>query len=144
MSTFRRLREEEDFVDVTLACSGRRNFTAHKVVLSACSPYFKQLLKVSECEQVTQVESLRAIVQVKRSQAINAFCITHNDLCTHRFIVLNGMELFEVLRSANQKSWLRPTANQNGKTFSKLRIFREMGDYGNMPKSQTTLDYVTG
>ena len=46
MSTFRRLREEEDFVDVTLACSGRRNFTAHKVVLSACSPYFKQLLKV--------------------------------------------------------------------------------------------------
>ena len=47
MSTFRRLREEEDFVDVTLACSGRRNFTAHKVVLSACSPYFKQLLKVT-------------------------------------------------------------------------------------------------
>ena len=47
MSTFRRLREEEDFVDVTLACNGRRNFTAHKVVLSACSPYFKQLLKVS-------------------------------------------------------------------------------------------------
>ena len=52
MSTFRRLREEEDFVDVTLACNGRRNFTAHKVVLSACSPYFKQLLKVRECEQV--------------------------------------------------------------------------------------------
>ena len=46
VSTFRRLREEEDFVDVTLACNGRKNFTAHKVVLSACSPYFKQLLKV--------------------------------------------------------------------------------------------------
>ena len=44
-STFRRLRDEEDFVDVTLACNNK-NFTAHKVVLSACSPYFKQLLKV--------------------------------------------------------------------------------------------------
>jgi hypothetical protein len=44
-STFRRLRDEEDFVDVTLACNSQ-HFTAHKVVLSACSPYFKQLLKV--------------------------------------------------------------------------------------------------
>ena len=45
-STFRSLKEEEDFVDVTLACSAQQ-FTAHRVVLSACSPYFRQLLKVS-------------------------------------------------------------------------------------------------
>ena len=45
-ATFRSLKEEEDFVDVTLACSGQQ-FTAHRVVLSACSPYFRQLLKVS-------------------------------------------------------------------------------------------------
>ena len=44
-STLRSLKEEEDFVDVTLACNSRQ-FTAHKVVLSACSPYFRQLLKV--------------------------------------------------------------------------------------------------
>jgi hypothetical protein len=41
------LRDEEDFVDVTLACDNNRSFTAHKVVLSACSPYFRKLLKVS-------------------------------------------------------------------------------------------------
>ncbi|KAL1458682.1 hypothetical protein WDU94_008812 [Cyamophila willieti] len=46
LSSFRHLRDEEDFVDVTLACDGC-SFTAHKVVLSACSPYFKTLLKVS-------------------------------------------------------------------------------------------------
>lgn len=46
LSTFRNLRDEEDFVDVTLACDNC-SFTAHKVVLSACSPYFRQLLKVS-------------------------------------------------------------------------------------------------
>lgn len=46
LSTFRNLRDEEDFVDVTLACDSS-SFTAHKVVLSACSPYFRRLLKVS-------------------------------------------------------------------------------------------------
>ena len=45
VSSFRRLKEEEDFVDVTLACNSKQ-FTAHKVVLSACSPYFRRLLKV--------------------------------------------------------------------------------------------------
>lgn len=45
-SQFEVLRAEEDFVDVTLACEGKR-IKAHKLVLSACSPYFKELLKVS-------------------------------------------------------------------------------------------------
>ena len=45
VSSFRKLKEEEDFVDVTLACNSKQ-FTAHKVVLSACSPYFRRLLKV--------------------------------------------------------------------------------------------------
>lgn len=42
---FGTLRDHEDFVDVTIACGGRR-FEAHKVVLSACSPFFKELFKV--------------------------------------------------------------------------------------------------
>ena len=45
VTSFRHLKEDEDFVDVTLACNSQQ-FTAHKVVLSACSPYFKKLLKV--------------------------------------------------------------------------------------------------
>lgn len=47
VSTFKSLRDEEDFIDVTLACNSRQ-FNAHKVVLSACSPYFRKLLKVSK------------------------------------------------------------------------------------------------
>jgi len=43
-SAFKNLRDEEDFVDVTL-CSEGKNLKAHKFVLSACSPYFKELLK---------------------------------------------------------------------------------------------------
>ena len=41
----RSLKEEEDFIDVTLSCE-ERQYSAHKVVLSACSPYFRKLLKV--------------------------------------------------------------------------------------------------
>jgi len=39
------LRASEDFVDVTLACE-KMFIRAHKLVLSACSPYFMQLFKV--------------------------------------------------------------------------------------------------
>lgn len=44
--SFRSLKEEEDFIDVTLSCE-ERQYSAHKVVLSACSPYFRKLLKVT-------------------------------------------------------------------------------------------------
>ncbi|ODM95412.1 Longitudinals lacking protein-like [Orchesella cincta] len=43
------LRAAEDFVDVTLACDGRQ-LRAHKLVLSACSPYFMQLFKSTPCK----------------------------------------------------------------------------------------------
>ncbi|GLV34106.1 broad [Carabus blaptoides fortunei] len=47
-SQFEALRDDEDFVDVTLACEGQR-LGAHKVVLSACSPFFKELFKTNPC-----------------------------------------------------------------------------------------------
>ncbi|XP_059488678.1 zinc finger and BTB domain-containing protein 17-like isoform X2 [Neocloeon triangulifer] len=46
LSVFNQLLEDEQLVDVTLACEGR-SLEAHKVVLSACSPFFQQLLVAS-------------------------------------------------------------------------------------------------
>ena len=43
-NAFKCLLENEDFVDVTLSAGGK-TLRAHKVVLSACSSYFKQLLR---------------------------------------------------------------------------------------------------
>ena len=42
------LKLDEDFVDVTLSCEGR-TIKAHKVILSACSAYFKNVFKVMNC-----------------------------------------------------------------------------------------------
>jgi len=41
---FRDIREEKDFFDCTLSC-GSRQIQAHKLILSACSPFFRSVLK---------------------------------------------------------------------------------------------------
>ena len=41
---FRQLRDDKDFFDVTLACDDEQ-INAHKVILSACSPFFRTVLR---------------------------------------------------------------------------------------------------
>ena len=43
-SSFKDIKDEKDFMDVTLACE-ESQVTAHKVVLSACSSFFKSVLR---------------------------------------------------------------------------------------------------
>merc|ERR1711892_1630645 len=43
-SAFRELRGDKDFFDVTLAC-GNEQIHAHKVILSACSSFFHNILR---------------------------------------------------------------------------------------------------
>ena len=43
-SAFQELKEDKDFFDVTLACEDNQ-LQAHKVILSACSPFFKSVLR---------------------------------------------------------------------------------------------------
>ena len=42
---FRELKDDADFFDVTLACDSDGQISAHKVILSACSPFFRQVLR---------------------------------------------------------------------------------------------------
>ena len=44
-SSFGALKEDQDFLDVTLACEDGQQVEAHKVVLAASSPLFKNLLR---------------------------------------------------------------------------------------------------
>ena len=44
-SVFENLRQDEELVDITLCCEGQK-IKAHRMMLSACSPYFRDLLKV--------------------------------------------------------------------------------------------------
>ena len=49
-TSFGELRSDSDFTDVTLACEDE-SIEAHKVILSACSPFFKRLLKTNSHPQ---------------------------------------------------------------------------------------------
>lgn len=48
-NVFDQLLQNESFVDVTLACDGN-SIKAHKMVLSACSPYFQSLFFENPCQ----------------------------------------------------------------------------------------------
>ena len=45
MSAFGSFRKDGDFADVTLACEDGNQMEAHKVILAASSPFFRNLLK---------------------------------------------------------------------------------------------------
>ena len=44
-SAFREIRDEKDFFDVTLACDDDSQIQAHKVIIAACSPFFRNVLR---------------------------------------------------------------------------------------------------
>ena len=47
-SVFKRLRNDNDFTDVTLACEDGQQMDAHKVILAASSPIFEEILQKSK------------------------------------------------------------------------------------------------
>ena len=47
-SAFGRLRNDKEFTDVTLACEDGQQMEAHKVILAASSPFFKEILQKSK------------------------------------------------------------------------------------------------
>merc|ERR1719319_2118677 len=44
-TSFKDLRQEGDFTDVTLACEGNQQLQAHKLILSSSSPFFRNILR---------------------------------------------------------------------------------------------------
>uniref|UniRef100_A0A1I8NQN5 BTB domain-containing protein n=1 Tax=Stomoxys calcitrans TaxID=35570 RepID=A0A1I8NQN5_STOCA len=75
-SVFDQLLQNEAFVDVTLACDGR-SIKAHKMVLSACSPYFQTLFSTTPCQHPIVImrdvnwRELKAIVDFMYKGEIN-------------------------------------------------------------------------
>ena len=45
LSAYNDLRNDSDFSDVTLVCEENKQVEAHRIILTACSPFFKSVLK---------------------------------------------------------------------------------------------------
>ncbi|XP_065338736.1 broad-complex core protein-like isoform X1 [Cloeon dipterum] len=92
-SAFENLRDDEDFVDVTLACEGK-SLKAHRVVLSACSPYFRELLKSTPCAHPVIVLQDVAFADL---HALVEF-IYHGEVNVHQRSLTSFLKTAEVLR----------------------------------------------
>ncbi|XP_021939526.1 broad-complex core protein isoform X4 [Zootermopsis nevadensis] len=92
-SAFENLRDDEDFVDVTLACDGK-SLKAHRVVLSACSPYFRELLKSTPCKHPVIVLQDVAFADL---HALVEF-IYHGEVNVHQRNLTSFLKTAEVLR----------------------------------------------
>ena len=47
-TSFRKLRQDKDYSDVTLVCDDEKSIRAHKVVLSSSSEFFRNVLKLTK------------------------------------------------------------------------------------------------
>ncbi|XP_052866652.1 broad-complex core protein [Anopheles cruzii] len=92
-SAFENLRDDEDFVDVTLACDGR-SLKAHRVVLSACSTYFRELLKSTPCKHPVIVLQDVAFTDL---HALVEF-IYHGEVNVHQRSLSSFLKTAEILR----------------------------------------------
>ena len=48
LGSFQELRGDTDFADVTLVCEEDQQIKAHRIILTACSPFFRNVLKKSK------------------------------------------------------------------------------------------------
>ena len=62
-STFKDLRNDQDFVDVTLAGDGDFQIEVHKIVLAASSPFFNSLLKKNRKEDMYPLVYLKGVTE---------------------------------------------------------------------------------
>ncbi|XP_054291012.1 protein bric-a-brac 2-like isoform X3 [Macrosteles quadrilineatus] len=135
-SQFKALRVDEDFVDVTLACEGKR-IKAHKLVLSACSPYFKELFKGNPCKhpiifmQDVEYEHLMNLVEFMYAGQVN-ICQTKlpNFLHTAESLQIRGL-------SAQSQNKLPQTSEDRSE---ELRPGPSLGDSPDMESRGSSPD----
>ena len=94
LSVFEDLLNHEAFVDVTIACDGL-NLKAHKMVLSACSPYFQSMLKTaSKCSPhpvIVMPQDVQVMSDLPRLHLTNTGDISVRGAHqSHRLHVLRG------------------------------------------------------
>jgi len=71
-SAFRDIRDEKEFFDVTIACEDEQ-LQAHKVILSACSPFFRSVLRRNQPanQQGTLVLYLKGVTYRDMESVLN-------------------------------------------------------------------------
>ena len=127
-TAFGSLREDNEFADVTLACEDGQQIEAHKVILAASSPFFRNLLKRNKHPHPliymrgVKSENLLAIVDFLYTGEANVFQESLDSfLAIAEELRLKGlMGQIEDVEKKTETNYIDPTPQQmNPKPFYK-------------------------
>ncbi len=110
-AVFDQLLQNESFVDVTISTEEGHSLKCHKVVLSACSPYFQKLFSENPCPHPivilkdTHPDDLRAVVDYMYKGEVN---VTQGQLEG----ILRTAEALQVRGMTNEESCEMAPASQ--------------------------------
>ncbi|XP_059487099.1 zinc finger and BTB domain-containing protein 24-like isoform X11 [Neocloeon triangulifer] len=125
-SAFESLRSDRDLIDVTLSCEGKK-IPAHKMLLSACSSYFKDLFKENPCQHPVIIfrnvtfDDLMALVDFMYNGEVN---VEQEQLASF----LNTAELLQVqglTNSSKDQEKVKKTAKEDERVPASGSHFEE-------------------
>ena len=121
-SAFRDLKNEKDFFDVTIACE-EEQVLAHKVILSACSPFFKNLLRRNQHQHpllYLKGISFSGIQSVLNFMYYGEVNIAQEDLNTF-LAVAEELQVKGLTQSQNQTKSSPPLPQSQSRPASKIK-----------------------
>ena len=136
-TAFQELRDDKDFFDVTLACEDDQ-VEAHKVILSACSPFFRSVLKKNKHQHPllylkgVRFADLLSVLNFMYQGEVN---VAQNDLNTFLAIAedlkVKGLTQHE---TSNKKS-AEPAGNHGTQSQSTTASLKNSYHSDHLPKS---------
>ena len=121
-SAFRDLKNEKDFFDVTIACE-EEQVSAHKVILSACSPFFKNILRRNQHQHpllYLKGISFSGIQSVLNFMYYGEVNIAQEDLNTF-LAVAEELQVKGLTQSQNQTKSSPPPPQSQSRPPSKIK-----------------------
>lgn len=140
-SEFESLRNDEQFVDVTLCCDDRF-IKAHKVILSACSPYFKKILMVTFAFDFWSFENLWW--SISRSPLANRNWRVQMNPSKHVTVIMHNVE-YELMKTLVDFMYLGEVlVNQNNvdRLFKLAKTFNVQGFQNGFIKNEVGIIFV--
>ena len=129
-----------ELTDVTLVCDDKRQFKAHRIILSACSTVFKSI--ISDLPQNSSIIFLRGI-QHQEMEAILKFMYVgvatfQQDRVNEFLKVANSLEVKEICKDINPISTpLKPTSIHTNSHLAPEQTFTNQIPIQNISYNQT-------
>ncbi|GBP71635.1 hypothetical protein EVAR_53118_1 [Eumeta japonica] len=138
---FNILRLENDLVDVTLCCDGGK-IKAHKVLLSVCSAYFRQVFKETPCQHPVIVfknvrfDDLNAIINFMYHGEVNIFQEQlESFLITAELLEVKG--LTDNVEDEHSRSYIKINSDETSLDLTSKSL--RLKDNNNLPEEPINL-----